>query len=235
MKKMVLWKTASLVSLILGFFLLASVVVPIISYESASREKYPDLLSPIVANKPVPKLESFDYTRASNWFIDDLPTEEFISSNISYYTFSIPKLGIENARVNIGGEDLSKSLIQYPGTARPGKEGNTVVFGHSILPQFFNPKNYIAIFSTLPDLEKGDAINIEYDGISYTYIVQDMFEVLPTDLYVLDQGQNDSYLSVITCVPPGHPLKPRRLVVRARIVPFEASRLSQQINADIRN
>lgn len=233
MEKVALWKTASLVSLILGFFLLASVVAPIISYESASREKYPVLLSPLADGQPELNLESYDYTRASNWFIDDLPTEEFISSNISYYTLSIPRLGIESARVNIGGEDLTKSLIQYPGTARPGKQGNTVVFGHSILPQFFNPKNYIAIFSTLPDLEKGEAINVEYDGVSYTYIVQDMFEVLPTDIYVLDQEQNDSYLSLITCVPPGHPLKPRRLVVRAKIAPLGAG--VPQANAYFRN
>lgn len=227
MEKMILWKTASLASLILGFFLLASVVVPIISYESASREKYPVLLSPLANSKPELKLESYDYTRASNWFIDDLPKEEFtsskVSSNISFYTLSIPRLGIENARVNIDGEDLSKGLIQYPGTARPGKEGNTVVFGHSILPQFFNPKNYMAIFSTLPTLEKGDEIRIEYDGLSYKYVVDAMFEVLPTDIYVLDQGQRDSYISLITCVPPGHPLKPRRLVVRAKIAPLSAS------------
>ena len=233
MEKVILWKTASLISLILGFLLLASVVAPIISYESASREKYPDLLSPIVTDRPVPKLESLDYTRASNWFVDASTEEDFATSGVANYTLSIPKLGIESARVNIDGEDLTKNLIQYPGTARPGKEGNTVVFGHSILPQFFNPKNYTAIFSTLPDLEKGDSINIEYDGVSYVYIVQDMFEVRPTDIYVLDQGQNDSYLSVITCVPPGHPLKPRRLVVRAKIAPLGAG--VPQANAYSRN
>jgi len=121
--------------------------------------------------------------------------------------------------VAIGGEDLSKSLIQYPGTATPGKRGNAVIFGHSILPIFYNPKDYLAIFSTLPTLKKGDEILVSYDGVSYKYLVEDMFEVLPTDIEVLEQNTSDSFLSLITCVPPGDPRKPRRLVVRARIVP----------------
>jgi len=234
MDKVILWKIASITSLIFGMFLLASVVVPIISYESLSREKYPTLLSPIVKDESTPKLESFDYTRASNWFVDAPARENFATTNVVNYTLSIPKLGIENATVNIGGEDLSKSLIQYPGTARPGKPGNTIVFGHSILPQFFNPKNYISIFSTLPELEKGDMISVEYDGVSYRYAVENMFEVSPTDIYVLEQGQSGSFLSLITCVPPGHPLKPRRLVVRAKIAPLGISS-NPQANANNRN
>lgn len=219
MNKVIFWKIASIASAILGVIVLISVFYPIMSYESFSREKYPLLLNPIADDTLGTSIEAFDYTRASNWFVDAAPKEEFLSSNISYYTLTIDKLGIVDATVAIGGEDLSKSLIQYPGTVPPGKEGNTVVFGHSILPQFYNPKNYIAIFSTLPTLEEGDVIKIDYDGVSYKYSVEDMFEVLPTNLQVLNQGQGNSYVSLITCVPPGHPLKPRRLVVRAKIVP----------------
>lgn len=235
MDKVILWKISSAASLLLGLLLLASVILPIVSYESESRAKHPSLLSPIVATQPSPQLESFDYTRPSNWFVGASSKEDFVASRVSHYTLSIPKLRIENAVVAIGGDDLSQSLIQYPETAQPGKRGNTVIFGHSILPQFFNPKNYIAIFSTLHNLEKGDVINIDFDGISYTYRVEEMFEVLPTDIYVLEQGQTDSFLSVITCVPPGHPLKPRRLVVRAKIWPDASTSLSQQPDASTRN
>jgi len=121
--------------------------------------------------------------------------------------------------VAVGGEDLAKSLIQYPGTALPGKIGSTVVFGHSILPQFYNPEDYMAVFSTLPTLDAGDEIYIDYDGITFKYKVESLFEILPTDTQVLDQKLDDSYLYLVTCVPPGHPLKPRRLIVRARVVP----------------
>lgn len=206
-----------------GMVILVSVILPIAQYEAESRQRYPDLLDPIVRKDE--KTEGatgdhdIDYTRASNWFVGAAGDEDFTSVDVSYYTISIPSLGIETATVSIGGEDLSDSLIQYPGTALPGKLGNSVIFGHSILPQFFNPESYLAIFSTLPKLKEGNNIYINYDGISYKYEVEDMFEVKPTDIQVLEQNASDSFLSLITCTPPGHPLKPKRLIVRARLVP----------------
>lgn len=215
-----LLKISAAVSLLSGVVILFSTIYPIASYESSSKEKYPKLISPVVTKKEQQvTLSSLDYTKASNWFVGDVQGASFEDSDPTYYTLSIPKLKIRNALVEVGGEDLSDSLIQYPGTAIPGKTGNSVVFGHSILPQFYDPKDYLAIFSTLPTLEKGDEITVSFDGVTYVYRVETMFEVLPTELEVLDQNTNSSYLTLITCVPPGHPLKPRRLVVRAKIVP----------------
>lgn len=215
-------KSAAILSAISGIVILFATLFPIASYDLASKEKYPVLLSP-VANKPAPRLEDLDYTRASNWFVDGIERQVFTSSQVGFFTISIPRLSIENATVAIGGEDLSQNLIQYPGTASPGKIGNTVIFGHSILPAFYDPEDYLAIFSTLPTLEEGDEVKINYDGIVYRYKVEDIFEVMPTDIQVLEQNSNDSYLTLVTCVPPGHPLKPRRLVVRAKIIsPEEA-------------
>ncbi len=203
-----------------GFLILSTTLYPILSYESSSRQKYPKLISPVAGVSDVgPTIEATDFTRASNWFVGGAERRDFSSSAVSHYTLSIPELGIQSASVAIGGEDLADNLVHYPGTGLPGKVGNSVIFGHSILPQFYDPKDYLAIFSTLPTLEEGDLIKINYDGVAYTYQVESMFEVLPTDLQVLDQNANDSYISLITCVPPGHPLKPKRLVVRAKIVP----------------
>lgn len=202
-----------------GLVILISVLLPIAEYEAESRQKYPQLLNPIVEEETSESAQDVDYTRASNWFVGAAEEEDFISSNVSHYTLSIPALGIETATVAIGGEDLRDSLIQYPGTAPPGKIGNAVIFGHSILPQFFNPENYLAIFSTLSKLSEGNSIYINYDGISYKYQVEDMFEVRPTDIQVLEQSASGSFLSLITCTPPGHPLKPKRLIVRARLIP----------------
>jgi len=84
---------------------------------------------------------------------------------VTFYNISIPKLRIDNAVVAIGGEDLNEHLIQYPGTALPGRRGNAVIFGHSILPRFYDPKRYISIFSLLHTLEMGDPIYVYYDGI----------------------------------------------------------------------
>jgi sortase A len=96
-----------------------------------------------------------------------------------------------------------------------------VVFGHSILPQFFDPKNYMSIFSTLPTIKQGDEILVYFDGITYKYIVRDMFEVRPDDIQILEQNTSGSYLTLVTCTPPGHPLKPKRLIVRAKLADDE--------------
>lgn len=200
-----------------GLIILTATIYPIASYEFIARQKYPDLISPI-PDKQKTQNQPNDYTKASNWFVGSAQ-EDFKVSKVSYYTLSIPKLRIENATVAIGGEDLSKSLIQYPGTALPGKNGNAVIFGHSILPRFYDPKNYIAIFSTLSKLEKGDEIDINYDGISYLYRVSSVFEIYPTDIQVLEQDVSSSYLTLVTCTPPGDPRKPKRLIVRAKVIP----------------
>lgn len=202
-----------------GITILFATFYPIISYEWESAKRYPILISPLVDEETASfRFGNTDYTQASNWFADE-NKEEVVSENVDYYTISIPKLRIESATVAIGGEDLSESLIHYAGTTVPGKIGNSVIFGHSILPTYYDPSNYLAIFSTLPTLEKGDEIYIDYDGIFYEYLVESMFEVKPKDIQIMEQPSGASYLTLVTCTPPGHPLKPKRLVVRAKLVP----------------
>lgn len=208
--KRVFLKLIAVVWAVSGIVILAGVVIPIVSYQPRSNADASELVSPVES----------DFTKASNWFTGGVAPEAFKKPKVAYYTVSIPRLKIENASVAIGGEDLTKNLIQYPGTALPGKNGNSVIFGHSVLPIFYNPKEYISIFSTLDSLKTGDEVFIEYDNVSYTYKVEDSFEVFPTDLQVLQQDPSDSFLTLVTCVPPGDPRRPKRLIVRARIVPL---------------
>lgn len=220
MNKKLILRIGSIVSATLGVAVLSFVFYPIISYEMSSAQSPDSYLSPIPLGKEsLGKgiLVGVDYTKASNWFVDGASASDFTSSNVKYYNLSIPSLKIKNAIVAIGGENLEEHLIQYPSTALPGKRGNAVIFGHSILPQFFRPDDYMSIFSTLPTIKKGAEIYVDYDGITYRYAVEDKFEVAPTDIQILEQNPSDSFLTLITCVPPGHPLRPRRLVVRARV------------------
>lgn len=221
-------RVLAVISGLSGVVILAYIFLPLLTYDINSN-KFSSYLSPVPDEKVVTQT-SYDNTKVSNWFPGGSDGGAFNTSSVSYYNISIPKLKINNAVVSIGGEDLSKSLIQYPGTALPGKNGNAVIFGHSILPQLYNPKDYLAIFSTLPTLEKGDEIAINYDGVTYNFKVDNKVEVSPTDLQVLEQDQSDSFLTLVTCVPPGHPLMPRRLIVRARLVPFGG-----QANAAVRS
>src|SRR3989344_8544745 len=184
MSQKIIIKLCAVVMVLSGLTILFSTLFPIISYEWEASQKYPVLISPLVEEETASfKFSKRDYTRLSNWF-EDRESRDFISQKVKYFTLSIPRLGIDGATVTIGGEDLSDSLIQFPGTALPGKIGNTVIFGHSILPQYFDPKNYLSIFSTLPTLVKGDEVFANMDGATYKYIVESMFEVRPTDIQI---------------------------------------------------
>jgi sortase A len=160
-----------------------------------------------------------DYRLISSWLGDKAKAYNFgkdLPPTLTY-EITIPKLGINNAKVMKNHEDLSLSLVHFPQTADPGEPGNTVIFGHSVLPIFFNPDNYLTIFSTLFKLDKGDKIYVRHAGKLFEYGVSDMFEVGPDDIQILEQNSSGSVLTLVTCAPPGHPAKPKRLIVRAII------------------
>ncbi|NMB56925.1 sortase [Candidatus Beckwithbacteria bacterium] len=231
--------------IIVGATAVMTVFYPMISYQlNASRWNNKKIVAPLTKNElaidknlayqnqnkaeatdPVmayqqenaPQIVDFDYTKASNWFSN--PEKENKTEKkelVSTYTLSIPKLDIENMKVLINGENLDESLIQYAGTALPGEYGNPVIFGHSVLPVFYNPKNYMSVFSKIPTLKEGDEIFVSFDGIEYKYEVESYHEVEPDEIEVLEQRYDRKTLTLITCVPPGTYL--RRGVVLAKLV-----------------
>jgi sortase A len=213
----------SFVSTLTGIGLLIFVLYPILSFELIYAPRYQGLIRPIpgeiIKDTFIGKLpqvlgaDNTDYTKASAWF-PNAPVVQIESPGSEYY-LSIPKVGISNATVIPGSDDLSKSLIQFAGPP-PGKKGNLTIFGHSTLLWFYNPKDYKAIFSKLPELIRGDEIIITYDNITYAYKVVEMKVVAPDDFSVLDQNYDEIYLTLVTCVPPGTYLK--RLAVKAVLV-----------------
>lgn len=156
-----------------------------------------------------------DFTQASLWFPTLLEETANFEPKINEYTLSIPRLNIKKANVKVGGEDLAKSLVHYLPKSLPGQYGNVVIFGHSSLPQLYNEKDYKTIFTYLPSLSKGDGIYVEIDGVEYEYEIYDMFVVNPDQVSVLEQQNDASYLTLITCVPPGTYWK--RLIVKAKL------------------
>ncbi len=155
-----------------------------------------------------------DFTQASVWF-PSVKASSFSAMSVKEYGLSIPKLNIKDAKVVVAGEDLTKSLIHYLPQSLPGEYGNVVIFGHSTLPQLYNPKDYKTIFTYLPSMEKGDIIRVKIADIEYEYQVYDMFVVDPDEISVLEQQKDNSYLTLITCVPPGTYYQ--RLVVKAKL------------------
>ncbi len=207
--------------LCIGLVFLASAIFPILKFQLKYSTNFNQILNPLsirsVNSQNILGAVTTDYTQISNWFNSGSSNSNQIFSNdkTSTYLISIPKLKISNAVVTLGSMDLKKSLIQYPQTALPGQLGNTVIFGHSVLPQFFSSKNYLTIFSTLYKLQPGDEILIDYDNVQYEYVVSEMFEVKPTDLSVLEQRYDQKNLTLITCSPPGTYL--RRLIIKSTL------------------
>lgn len=175
---------------------------------------------------PVMLAEDLDYSNLNNWFPDITPEQEEqlnhvpTDGQLQEYLLDIPALNVEEARVKIGGSNLDKSLIHYPGTSNPGEPGSPVIFGHSVLRQFYNPavknpRRYMSIFSKIMTLKQGDRIYLTSGGVKYTYVVEAKAEVKPTDTFILEQNFDNRGLKLITCVPEGTFL--RRGVVIARL------------------
>ena len=113
----------------------------------------------------------------------EIPKEE--NDIPEYFNITIPKLGIKNALVKseYDGPSPDEFIGHYKGSALPGKIGDSFIYGHSVLPWFFNPKNYKTIFSTLGDLEKGDKVFIKYNNRELTYTVEDKNVLKPSDVF----------------------------------------------------
>ncbi len=147
-----------------------------------------------------------------------LPTtykEMQITTQLSSYSLSIPKLGIDYANISTIDYDVDEHLVHYIGTALPPNIGNAAIFGHSTLPQWFDPKNYKAIFATAHTMKIGDAINVTMADKIYTYKVVSMSIVEADDTSYLIQDTDGSYITIITCTPPGTIWK--RLLIKAKL------------------
>ncbi len=221
----------SYLALTAGCLLLFWAFYPVVSFEVYSRMFIPrEIIAPIPSSQVATSLQlagstlgSYnifsnnlrDFTNASLWFPTKSNKDTLNKLNIKEYYLSIPRLNIDKALVKVGGEDLSKSLIHYLPTSAPGDNGNVVIFGHSTLPQLYNPKDYKSIFTYLPSLEKGDKVILKVGQLNFEYEIFEMFVVKPDQVSVLAPKFDFSYLTLITCVPPGTFWN--RLVLRAKL------------------
>ena len=241
-------KMLPVISVTLGSILMANAAWPILSYQLFTAPKFQrvEFVSPLssqklddyamisssdaidqaeanvdeIAIKPIILSQQLDYTNLSNWFVNSFEVEESNLEQQHDYLIDIPNLNIRQAEVRVGGTDLNTTLIQYPGTADPGDAGAPVIFGHSVLRQFYhpdisNPNRYKSIFSKIMTLEPGDEIFVTYEGVKYTYKVKELHDVQPTDTFILEQKHRSKELKLVTCVPEGTYL--RRGVVVAEL------------------
>lgn len=99
--------------------------------------------------------------------------------------------------------------------SKPGQVGNTVLSGHSS-NDIIDKGDYKFIFARLDQVDKGDAIYVNYQGKRYTYTVTKKSVVAPTDVHALVYPTAKPVLTLITCTPLGTSLN--RLLVTAEQV-----------------
>lgn len=190
---------------------------PAFAYNLNAPIPRPEVVNPSIVGSIVSQAGSIvsgiDYTNAQNWF-PYTPTNNN-KPKVSFFTISIPKLKIQNAKVSAIDTDLSNHLVNYPGTAIPADKGSSVIFGHSTLPQLFDPTNYKTIFANAYKLKIDDVIYANVGNVKYEYKIFDISVVEADDTSIFTQDLNDSYITLVTCTPPGTTWK--RLIIRAKL------------------
>lgn len=133
----------------------------------------------------------------------------------------IPKINVDAPVVDIKDysnesilEGIKHGVGHYPGTALPGRIGNTFLTGHSSY-YWWSEGKYNQVFGLLHKVEAGDLIYIYYKGGKYVYQATGKIVVNPQDVHVLDPTPEPT-LSLMTCTPIGTNL--RRLIVQAKLI-----------------
>lgn len=138
-----------------------------------------------------------------------------VMPQVSFYYLSVPKLNISNALISTIDTDVDSHLVHFPGTAIPPAKGNAAIFGHSTLPQLYDPKNYKTIFANIHTLTQGDTFIVTVNNTLYTYKIINISVVEPQDTSYLTQEYTKSQITIITCTPPGTIWK--RLILKAEL------------------
>lgn len=103
-----------------------------------------------------------------------------------------------------------KALLQGAGTVMedrlPGQAGNFILAGH-------RSWTFGRHFNRLGELKLGDLITIETSIGAYHYEVTETLLVTPDEVSVLDEVEDRSVLTLITCHPKRNPT--HRLIVKA--------------------
>jgi sortase A len=227
-KNINLFKTLSIGVILLGIVIVSYVFMPLISWQI--------YFAPVFASQniasPIPKINivtngtfqsllsqvssslmGVNYENAQNWFPTYNPNQKDEKVKIETYFLSIPALNIKDAAVSTKDNDLSSHLVNYQGTSIPPNKGNAVIFGHSTLPQLYNPKDYKTIFANAYTLKTGDEINVKIENLLYNYKIINITVVDANDTSIFEQSYGDSFLTLVTCTPPGTTWK--RLIIKS--------------------
>ncbi|MEI8230557.1 MAG: sortase [Candidatus Peregrinibacteria bacterium] len=112
---------------------------------------------------------------------------------------------------------LTQGVVAYPHSVQPGQRGSLIIVGHSS-PLSTTDDSGISgrIFSRVPELKTGDQIIVRNADRTFTYVVYETSIVNAEETSLLEQQQDASQLTLITCYPVGS--TKQRFIVKARFV-----------------
>lgn len=198
--------TAAILFLVIGLVL---VIYPKWSqYNEYQRElrlltEWGDFPAATVSSHPL-TTSSEPSSRPTNTF-----SPKIIDGHAVYGTVNIPKIDLREPMVEGATQESLKlgSGIVVP-DRMPGEVGNFVLASHRSL-------TFGRHYNRLDELEVGDSIDLETSDQIHTYTVESKFIVTPDDLSVLEQNEEDSELTLITCEPID--TATHRLIVKAKM------------------
>ena len=149
-----------------------------------------------------------------------LISQELEGTNADYsdlegvFYLTVPKIDLDRVpvKLNVNSFDgseydsvLESKLAHFEGSSVPGKVGTTFVYGHSTAEWFAdaNPNFFGAVFTYLPQMNIGDGFSVEWEGVTYDYVVTRVHEIEPTDLSPVFENDGRRLFKMMTCTPVG--------------------------------
>ncbi len=122
-------------------------------------------------------------------------------SSLGDVQISIPEIGLQTEIVSVQRAAnswdvswLTTSVGHLAGTAYPTHVGNSVLAGHVNLPDGSNGP-----FAAIDQLQWGDEIILQLDGVDFVYEVRAIYTIHPRNLDILEKSDGYAWLTLITC------------------------------------
>lgn len=138
---------------------------------------------------------------------------------------NIPLLDIENKSISWESElndifmkELEDWIIRYPGSAKPGDNWTSFIFGHSSNYPWVD-WDYNNVFALLDKVSYNDEVIVYYWQEKYTYKIKEKKVITPWDVSVLKRNNDKSEISLMTCWPVWTTLN--RLIVTWELVSID--------------
>lgn len=137
----------------------------------------------------------------SNQKYFDENSQDISSDQISLEESAIAVIDIPTIKtrgqVMLGTDDttLKNYIGMFKGSAYPGQDGNFCVAAHNNI--------YTEIFKNLHNIQIGDKVRVITKDKEYIYMVNDIVEILPTQVEVLNSDTSKKEITLLTCTDLG--------------------------------